>query len=52
MFLDKKQMEIHTGPLRRLVQRSLLDIEIDAIHNAGFHVPDGTLVTFCINKTS
>ena len=54
-FLDKKQME-HTGPLGRLVQRSLLDIEIDAIHNAGFHVPDGTHVTvfpcFCINKTS
>ena len=54
-FLDKKQTEIHTGPLGRLVQRSRLDIEIDAIHNAGFHVPVGTHVTvfpcFCIFKT-
>ena len=44
-FLDKKQTEIHTGPLGRLVQRSRLDIEIDAIHNAGFHVPVGTHAT-------
>ena len=49
-------MEIHTGPLGQLVQRSRLVIEINAIHNAGFHVSDGTHVTvfpsFCINKTS
>ena len=53
-FLDKKQTEIHTGPLA-IGPKGRLDIEIDAIHNAGFHVPVGTHVTFfpcfCIFKT-